>query len=131
MIEFLQEFDLVLQESQSIELVFLADGLGDALDPLVALQLIVPGRVGEADFLGGLGHGLLQFDIEGNCHRDRDRQDRCLLVTLSCWADVHPSLVTLPVEWEFSTPFGILYQKDPPSDVARFIETVRCKLAAG
>lgn len=58
-------------------------------------------------------------------------QDRCLLVTLSCWADVHPSLVTLPVEWEFSTPFGILYQKDPPSDVARFIETVRCKLAAG
>ena len=54
-------------------------------------------------------------------------QAGCLLVTLDCWADVHPSLVTIPVAWNHAIPYGILYQLDPPADVARFIEAVRTR----
>lgn len=49
-------------------------------------------------------------------------QTRQLLMTLDCWAEVHPSLVTLPVDWDFTIPYGLLYQLDPVPDVARFVE---------
>ena len=46
-------------------------------------------------------------------------------MTLDCWADVHPSLVTLPVDWDFTIPYGLLYQLDPIPDVACFVELAR------
>ena len=53
---------------------------------------------------------------------NRCAQTRQPLMTLGCWADVHPSLVTLPVDWDFTIPYGLLYQLDPIPDVARFVE---------
>lgn len=29
-----------------------------------------------------------------------------LLLTLSAWADIHPSLITIPVNWNFQVPYG-------------------------
>ena len=52
---------------------------------------------------------------------NRCAQTRQPLLTLDCWADVHPSLVTLPVDWDFPIPYGLLYQLDPIPDVARFV----------
>lgn len=52
-------------------------------------------------------------------------QNRCLLVTLECWADVHPSLVTLPVEWDHALPYGILYQLQPSEEILRFLDAVK------
>lgn len=56
---------------------------------------------------------------------NRCAQTRRPLMTLDCWADVHPSLVTLPVDWDFTIPYGLLYQLDPIPDVARFVELAR------
>lgn len=53
---------------------------------------------------------------------NRCAQTRQPLMTLDCWAEVHPSLVTLPVDWNFTIPYGLLYQLDPVPDVARFVE---------
>lgn len=53
---------------------------------------------------------------------NRCAQTRQPLMTLDCWADVHPSLVTLPVDWDFTIPYGLLYQLAPIPDVARFVE---------
>ena len=53
---------------------------------------------------------------------NRCAQTRHPLMTLDCWAEVHPSLVTLPVDWDFTIPCGLLYQLDPSPDVARFVE---------
>lgn len=47
-----------------------------------------------------------------------------VLLTIECWQDVHPGLVTLPVEWGYSIPYGILYSKTPSKDVLHFIELV-------
>ncbi|WP_312047469.1 LysR family transcriptional regulator [Anaerotignum sp.] len=45
-----------------------------------------------------------------------------VLLTIECWQDVHPALVTIPVKWDYSIPYGILYAKDAPTDVLSFIE---------
>ena len=52
-------------------------------------------------------------------------REGCALMTLECWSQVHPSLVTLPVDWDFTIPYGILYQLQPSPDVAQFMELVR------
>lgn len=49
----------------------------------------------------------------------------CLMETLDLWADVHPSLVTLPMEWDYEIPYGIVYAKEPSAQVEAFIRTIR------
>ena len=47
-----------------------------------------------------------------------------VMVTLECWRDVHPALVTLPVAWDHPIPYGLLYAKEPPADILEFLEAV-------
>lgn len=62
------------------------------------------------------------YDIEvfNQCEQSQN-----LMVTIECWKDVHPALVTLPVDWDHPIPYGILYAKEPDADVTHFIETVK------
>ena len=55
-------------------------------------------------------------------------QTRQPLMTLDCWQEVHPLLVTLPVAWDFTIPYGILYTLDPDPDILRFLELVKAQL---
>ncbi len=48
-----------------------------------------------------------------------------LLLSLECWQEVHPGLVTLPVRWDYSIPYGLLYSKNAPPDVLQPVEAVR------
>lgn len=48
-----------------------------------------------------------------------------VLLTIECWQEVHPGLVSIPVNWDYSIPYGLLYSLDAPEDVLRFIEQVR------
>lgn len=48
-----------------------------------------------------------------------------LLLTLDAWADIHPSLVTLPVEWDFSVPYGLLFSQDLSEEAASFLNAVK------
>lgn len=48
-----------------------------------------------------------------------------LMETLDIWTDIHPSLVTLPMDWEYEMPYGIVYTKKPSKSVAEFIEVIR------
>lgn len=54
-----------------------------------------------------------------------------VLLTLECWKDVHPGLVTIPVNWPYTIQYGLLYALDPPEDVLRFIEAVKKLKTAG
>lgn len=61
---------------------------------------------------------------------DMEVFNRCVktrqpLMTLDCWREVHPSLVTLPVDWVFTIPYGILYTLHPDRDTLRFIQLVK------
>ena len=47
-----------------------------------------------------------------------------VLLTIECWQDVHPGLVSIPVNWDYSIPYGLLYSLNAPDDVKRFINEV-------
>ena len=48
-----------------------------------------------------------------------------LMETLDIWIDIHPSLVTLPMEWDYKIPYGIVYAKNPSKVVTEFIEIIQ------
>lgn len=48
-----------------------------------------------------------------------------VLLTIECWQDVHPGLVSIPVNWDYSIPYGLLYSLDASEDVLRFVEAVK------
>lgn len=48
-----------------------------------------------------------------------------VLLTIECWQDVHPGLVSIPVNWEYSIPYGLLYSFDAPNDVLNFVQAVK------
>ncbi len=52
-------------------------------------------------------------------------QMNCVLLTLEVWKDVHPSLITIPVDWEYTVPYGLLYSKNPSPAVEAFVEALR------
>lgn len=56
---------------------------------------------------------------------NRCAETQNVLLILECWKDVHPALVTIPVNWDYSSPYGLLYALDPPEDVARFVNEVK------
>ena len=51
-----------------------------------------------------------------------------VMETLDIWADIHPSLITLPMEWEYEIPYGIVYAKKPSKSVMAFIDVVKERL---
>lgn len=48
-----------------------------------------------------------------------------LMETLDIWRDIHPSLVTLPMDWEYAMPYGIVYTKKPSKIVEKFIDVIQ------
>lgn len=54
-----------------------------------------------------------------------------LMITAENWADVHPSLVTIPVDWDFTVPYGLIYAKEPGSTVKRFLKAVQALAEEG
>lgn len=55
---------------------------------------------------------------------NRCEQSGAVLLTLDCWADVHPSLVTIPVKWNYTLPYGILYPLSCGKDIQNVIEAI-------
>lgn len=55
-------------------------------------------------------------------------QTGCIMETLEIWKDVHPSIVTLPVEWDYLMPYGIVYAKHPSRSVQMFIQMLQTHL---
>lgn len=55
-------------------------------------------------------------------------QNGALLLTLDAWAEIHPSLITLPVQWDYTVPYGILYAKEPSQEVLQFLQILKSDL---
>lgn len=60
---------------------------------------------------------------------NRCAQTENVLLILDCWQEVHPALVSIPVDWDYSLPYGLLYALEPTEAVARFVEAVRAQAA--
>jgi DNA-binding transcriptional LysR family regulator len=56
---------------------------------------------------------------------NRCEQSGTVLLTLDGWKDVHPSLITLPVDWEYTIPYGMLYPLKPLNSVLLFLRALQ------
>ncbi len=56
---------------------------------------------------------------------NRCAQTQNVMLTLECWRDVHPGLITLPVKWDYRVPYGILYAKHPAKEILKFLSLVK------
>lgn len=96
------------------------------------LMIVKKGDSGVNDFLrNDLETNHPQIKIEDTPKfYDLSVFNRCaetgnILLTIECWQDVHPGLVSIPVNWDYDIPYGLLYSRNAPDDVLRFVEAVK------
>jgi len=95
------------------------------------LMMVKQGDSGVADDIRAeiQAHPLIRIEDTPQFY-DMEVFNRCaqtqnVMVTLECWREVHPSLVTIPVAWDHAIPFGVLYAKEPSADIVKFLNIVR------
>lgn len=54
--------------------------------------------------------------------------DNILILTIQEWQDIHPSIITLPVAWDFYIPYGLLYRQNSSPVVDRFVSEIESAL---
>lgn len=60
------------------------------------------------------------MDVFNRCENSND-----VLLAIPGWASVHPLLKVIPVEWEYSIPYGLLHSPQPSETVKQFLAAVR------
>ncbi|MFV0400012.1 MAG: LysR family transcriptional regulator [Oscillospiraceae bacterium] len=55
---------------------------------------------------------------------NRAVQTGSILSSIEYWKDIHPALVTIPMEWEHTIPYGLLYPLNPDADILRIVEAI-------
>ena len=95
------------------------------------LMMVAEGDSGINDFIrSNIQNNHPQIQIEDTPQfYDISVFNRCaetnnVLLTLECWQDVHPGLVTLPVEWDYKIPYGLLYPLNPLPDIQHFVNII-------
>ena len=48
-----------------------------------------------------------------------------VLITQQVYRDIHPDLVTIPLDSPYTMPYGLMYSRDPSPGVSLFMEAVR------
>ena len=96
------------------------------------LMMVKEGDSGVNDFIrNDLTKNHPEIQIEDTPHfYDLSVFNRCaesgnVLLTIECWQEVHPGLVSIPVDWEYSIPYGLLYSHDAPDDVLQLVKAVK------
>ncbi|WP_336770848.1 LysR family transcriptional regulator [Paenibacillus sp. MMO-58] len=62
------------------------------------------------------------YDLDGF---NRCEESNTVMLTLEAWADIHPSLVTIPSDLDFAVPYGLLYSLHPSEVANQFIEIIK------
>lgn len=52
------------------------------------------------------------------------REDR-ILVGFDSWKNIHPGLVNIPVEWDWSVPYGVIWKENARDEVLSFMEAFK------
>ena len=71
---------------------------------------------------------IVDFDFYDTGIFNRCESGNNLLLAIPGWANVHPLLKVIPVEWDFTIPYGLLYSPQPTETVKQFL--VAAKAAA-
>lgn len=66
------------------------------------------------------------MDVFNRCENTND-----VLLAIPGWANVHPLLKVIPVEWDYGIPYGLLHAPEPSETVARFLQAAKAASAEG
>lgn len=64
---------------------------------------------------------IVDFDFYNMTVFNRCENSEDILLAIPGWANVHPLLKVIPVEWEHSIPYGLLHSPQPSAIVSRFL----------
>ncbi len=59
-------------------------------------------------------------DVFNRCENGND-----VLMAVPVWDNVHPLLKVIPVEWEYSIPYGLLHSPEPSDTVKKFLAALQ------
>lgn len=68
---------------------------------------------------------IVDFDFYDMNVFNRCENGNDVLLAIPGWANVHPLLKVLPVEWEHGIPYGLLHSPVPSDTVKRFLDAAR------
>ncbi|MDO4389697.1 MAG: LysR family transcriptional regulator [Eubacteriales bacterium] len=63
---------------------------------------------------------IYSMDMFNRCESTND-----VLLAIPGWANVHPLLKVIPVEWDYSIPFGVMHSPNPSPVVRRFLDVAK------
>ena len=63
---------------------------------------------------------FFSIQVFNQCENSKD-----MMMTVDNWRNVHPLLKTLPVDWDYTIPFGLLHAPRPTATVKRFLSAAR------
>lgn len=93
------------------------------------LMMVSKGDSGINDYIrNDLEKNHPQIQIEDTPHfYDMSVFNRCAetgnaLLTIECWQDIHPGVVSIPVHWNYSIPYGLLYSFNAQEDVLKLVK---------
>lgn len=113
---------------------YLASRSGLEMSDLAGEKLVMCRR-GDAPYLE-----LLRSDLQQKCPQiilidtdffyDLDTFNYCeltgsLLLSFEMWSGVHPGLVTVPVNWEYTAPYGLLHSKNISGAARDFLDILK------
>lgn len=68
---------------------------------------------------------IVDFDFYDVNVFNRCENSNDILMAIKGWANVHPLLKVIPVEWEHTIPFGLLHSPVPSETVERFLSALQ------
>lgn len=74
---------------------------------------------------------IVDFDFYSMEAFNRCENSNDILLAIPGWANVHPLLKVIPVEWEHSIPFGLLYSPRPSGTVKKFLKAAQMAVSEG
>ena len=68
---------------------------------------------------------IVDFDFYSTEVFNQCVNNRCVVMAVQKWQFVHPLLKIIPVNWNYTIPFGLFHAFEPSSAVQQFLEVVK------
>lgn len=68
---------------------------------------------------------IIDFDFYNMSIFNRCENSDDILLAISGWANVHPLLKVIPVDWDYSIPYGLLHSPKPSPTVKEFLKAAK------
>ena len=63
---------------------------------------------------------FFSINVFNQCENSDD-----IMMTIDNWEHIHPLLKTIPVDWGYTIPFGLLHSPDPSGTVQRVLDAIK------